>query len=60
METNTAEFWGGVAMLVISAALLFAPFVLVFEYTLVVLLVGTLGLAGGSILVALSRRSRAV
>jgi len=59
MNTNAAEYWGGVAMIALGAVLLFAPVVFAFEFTLVVLLAATLGLAGGSILVALSRRGRA-
>ncbi|WP_415378931.1 hypothetical protein [Halosimplex sp. TS25] len=56
MDNTTAEFWGGVVMLAVGAVLLFAPVALAVEYTLAVLLVGTLGLVGGSPLIALSRR----
>lgn len=58
MNDNTAELWGGVALLALGAALLFAPLALTVEYTLAPVLFGALGLAIGSILVALARRGR--
>lgn len=59
MNVNDMELWGGVAMILLSAALLLAPFVVVLEYTVPLLVVGVLGLAIGSMLIGFSRRGRA-
>lgn len=59
MEVDSAELWGGIAVLVVSAGVLFSPLVAGLEYTIVVLVAGVAGLAVGSLLVGLSRRGRA-
>lgn len=59
MNVNDAEWWVGAVVLALSGVLLFSPLVLGVEYTLVLLAVGTLGLALGSMLVGLSQRGRA-
>lgn len=60
MNRNDAELWGGVALLLLGALLLFAPIVVTLRYTVVLVLVAVVGLAIGSVLVGLSRRGRAV
>lgn len=59
VNANDAELWGGIALLVVSGAILFSPLLVAFEYTLVLLVGGVAGLAVGSVLVGLSRRGRA-
>jgi hypothetical protein len=56
---DATELWGGLALLVVSGAILFSPLVVAVEYTVLLFLVGVLGLAVGSLLVGLSRRGRA-
>ncbi|WP_134670658.1 hypothetical protein [Halorussus marinus] len=60
MDRDKLEFWGGAALLVLAGVTLFAPLILAARYTLVLLVVGVLGLAAGAVLVGLSRRGRAV
>jgi len=50
----------GTATIVLAGVVLFAPLILAARYTLLLLVVGVLGLAAGSVLVGLSRRGRAV
>jgi len=59
MDDET-QLWGGIALLVVGAIVLFSPQVLELRYTLVLLAVSVLVLAGGAVLVGLSRRGRAV
>lgn len=58
MNVNDAELWAGTLVLLVSAAVLFSPFVLDVDYTSPLFVVGVVGLAVGSILVGLSRRGR--
>lgn len=59
MNVNAVELWGGATMLVLSAVLLMAPFVVVvLEHTLPLLVVSIMGIAVGSVLIGLSRRGR--
>lgn len=60
MDRDTLELWGGGLIIVLAGLLLFAPLVVAAEYTLILLVVGVLGLALGALLVGLSRRGRAV
>ncbi|WP_115862951.1 hypothetical protein [Halorussus litoreus] len=59
MDDET-QLWTGIALLVVGAIVLFSPQVLELRYTLVLLAVSVLILAGGALLVGLSRRGRAV
>jgi len=59
MDDET-QLWGGIALLVVGAVVLFSPQVLELRYTLILLAVAVLVLAGGALLVGLSRRGRAV
>lgn len=60
MNRDEMEFWGGAVLIVLGGILLFAPLVAAVEYTLILLVVGVLGLALGSVLIGLSQRGRAV
>lgn len=60
MNRDDAELWGGAVLLVLAGALLFAPLVMNWRYTTILLAVGVLGAAAGALLVGLSRRGRAV
>lgn len=59
MDDGT-QLWGGIALLVVGAVVLFSPLVMELRYTLILLAVAVLVLAGGALLVGLSRRGRAV
>ena len=60
MDRDDAELWGGGLLFVLGTLLLFAPLVMNWRYTTILLAVAVLGLAAGSVLVGLSRRGRAV
>lgn len=60
MDRDDAELWGGAILLVLGGLLLFAPLVMDWRYTRILLVVGVLGAAAGALLVGLSRRGRAV
>ena len=60
MNRNDAELWGGAAVILLGAVLLLAPIFVALRYTFLLLIVGVVGLAVGSVLVGLSRRGRAV
>lgn len=59
MDDRT-QFWGGSALLVVGAVVLFSPLVMELQYTLLLLAAAVLVLAGGALLVGMSRRGRAV
>jgi len=59
MDDET-QLWVGIALLVVGGIVLFSPQVLELRYTMVLLAVSVLVLAGGALLVGLSRRGRAV
>lgn len=57
---DSTQLWGGAGLIIVGALILFAPLVLNLTYTTVLLSVAVLVLAGGALLVGLSRRGRAV
>lgn len=57
---NRTQFWSGIVLLVVSAAVLFAAIFMSADYSAVALIAVVIGLAIGSVLVGLSRRGRAV
>ena len=59
MDDKT-QLWGGTALLVLGAVVLFAPLVLTLRYTTLLLAAAVLVLAAGALLIGLSRRGRAV
>ncbi|WP_244605284.1 hypothetical protein [Halorussus halobius] len=59
MDDET-QLRGGIALLVVGAVVLFSPLVMELRYTLLLLAAAVLVLAGGALLVGLSRRGRAV
>ncbi|WP_128478378.1 hypothetical protein [Halorussus pelagicus] len=59
MDDKT-QLWGGTALLVFGAVVLFAPLVIRLRYTTLLLAAAVLVLAAGALLVGLSRRGRAV
>ena len=60
MNRNDLELWSGAAAIALAIVLLFAPLVLALEYTVLLYVVGVVGLALGATLIGLSRRGRAV
>jgi len=60
VDRDQLEFWSGAALLALAGVTLFAPLILAARYTLLLLVVGVLGLAAGAVLIGLSRRGRAV
>ena len=58
MDTDTSQYWGGAALIVLAGLLLFAPLVLDWRYTNLLLAVAVLGLAAGAMLLGWSRRGR--
>ncbi len=59
MDRDTQQLWGGVLLVALGAAVLFASVVL-WSSDLAVLVVGTLLLAVGALLVGWSQRGRPV
>lgn len=59
MEDST-QLWGGAGLILVGALILFAPLLLELAYTTILLSVAVLVLAGGALLIGLSRRGRAV
>jgi dipeptide/tripeptide permease len=59
MDDET-QLWGGAALLLLGTVILFAPQILTLQYTTLLLSVAVLVLAGGALLVGLSRRGRTV
>lgn len=59
MDDQT-QFWGGAVLLVLGAVVLFSPLVMELQYTLLLFAVAVLVLAGGALLIGMSRRGRAV
>ena len=57
---DEAQLWVGIALLVVGAVVLFSPLVMELRYTLILFAVAVLVLAGGALLIGLSRRGRAV
>lgn len=57
---DATQLWGGAILIVLGGLILFAPLVLAVRYTSLLLVIAVLVLAGGSVLVGLSRRGRAV
>ncbi|WP_137286882.1 hypothetical protein [Halorussus salinisoli] len=57
---DSTQLWGGAALIVFGALILFAPQILALRYTSLLLVVAVLSLAAGALLVGLSRRGRAV
>ena len=59
MDRDSQQFWGGVALVVLGALVLFAS-VVFWSTDFAVLIVGTLLLAAGALFVGWSRRGRPV
>ncbi|WP_135826179.1 hypothetical protein [Halorussus ruber] len=57
---DSTQLWGGAGLILLGALILFAPVLLDLAYTTVLLSVAVLVLAGGALLIGLSRRGRAV
>jgi len=57
---DSTQLWGGAGLIILGALILFAPVLLDLAYTTVLLSVAVLVLAGGALLIGLSRRGRAV
>ena len=57
---DSTQLWGGAGLILLGALILFAPVLLDLAYTTVLLSVAVLILAGGALLIGLSRRGRAV
>lgn len=60
MDWNAVELWGGAALILFGGLLLVSPVFVALRYTVLLLVVGVLVLALGSVLVGLSRKGRAV
>lgn len=58
MDMDAGQYWGGTVLIVLAGLLLFAPLVLDWRYTNLLLAVAVLGLAAGTILIGWSRRGR--
>ena len=58
MSMDTGQYWGGAVLIVLAGLLLFAPLVLNWQYTNLLLAVAVLGLAAGAMLIGWSRRGR--
>jgi hypothetical protein len=57
---DSTQLWGGAGLILLGALILFAPVLLDLVYTTILLSVAVLVLAGGALLIGLSRRGRAV
>ncbi|MFC4551893.1 MULTISPECIES: hypothetical protein [Halorussus] len=60
MDRDDTQFWAGVILFVLGGFLLFAPLVMNWRYTDLLLAVAVLGLAVGALLVGVSGRGRPV